>query len=271
MKKILSLMLVFALLVIPVSASQMDNTDFVVDNGGLLTDGEEQLLEALAAQISEEWECQTVIVTADSLNGKDITAYADDTFDYEGYGYGSGDDGIILVVDMGEREWAISTHGYGITAFTDYGQEYMMDRVLPDLSDGDYYDAFETFLEECDDLLEQARDGEPLDVRESGGGGSGFFSIFRLIFSIGAGMLLAFIPMSGLKKEINNVQSKTGAADYVRSGSMKVTQSSDRFLYSHVSKRARPKNNGSSGGRSGGSRTHRSSSGRSHGGSRGRF
>lgn len=266
MKKILSLMLVLMLLVIPVQGAQMDNTDFVVDNADLLTDAEEEWLEELALEVSERWECQTVIITADSLNGKDITDYADDTFDYEGYGYGSGDDGILLAVDMDKRDWAISTYGYGITAFTDYGQECMMDEVLPDLSDGYYYDAFETFLEQCDDLLEQAREGKPLDVRRSGG--KSWFSIPRLIFSIAAGCLLALIPMSVLKKEINNVQSQSGAADYVRSGSMKVTQSNDRFLYSHVTKRARPKNNGSSGG---GSRTHSSSSGRSHGGSRGKF
>lgn len=266
MKKFLSLILALAVLVIPVCASQMDNTDYVVDKADLLTDSEEQYLESLAAQISEQYECQTVVYTADSLGGQDITAFADDTFDYQGYGYGPGDDGIILVVDMGNREWAISTHGYGITAFTDYGQEYMMDRVLPDLSDGWYCDAFEEYLEQCDSLLSQARAGEPFDVNS---GDEGVFSLARLIFSVAVGALLALIPMSGLKKEVHNVQSKSGAGDYVRSGSMKLTLSNDRFLYSHVSKRARPKNTGSSSG--GGSRTHRSSSGRSHGGSRGRF
>lgn len=54
---------------------------------------------------------------------------ADDFYDYNGYGYGEEGDGIIFLISMEERKWQISTCGFGITAFTDAGQEYMADPV----------------------------------------------------------------------------------------------------------------------------------------------
>ena len=59
------------------------------------------------------------------------------------------------------------------------------------------------------------------------------------------------------------------ANSYVKSGSFNVTERSDLYLYRHVSKTAKPKDNGGSSG--GGSSTHTSSSGTSHGGSSGSF
>ena len=57
---------------------------------------------------------------------------------------------------MGDRNWAIATHGYAIEAFTDAGQEYIMEQVKPYLSDGDYNEAFQMFAMECDDFIMQA-------------------------------------------------------------------------------------------------------------------
>ena len=65
---------------------------------------------------------------------------------------------------MGDRNWAIATHGYAIEAFTDAGQEYIMEQVKPYLSDGDYNEAFQMFAMECDDFIMQADEAEPYDV-----------------------------------------------------------------------------------------------------------
>jgi len=67
---------------------------------------------------------------------------------------------------------------------------------------------------------------------------------------------------------ISGVQSrKAAASDYVRPGSMNVAYANDVFLYSHVNRTAKPKDNDSSGG----SATHTSSSGTTHGGGGGKF
>ncbi|MCI8497354.1 MAG: TPM domain-containing protein, partial [Clostridiales bacterium] len=135
----------------------------LVDQGNLLSGSEEAKLLDKLDEISERQQCDVAVVTVDSLEGRTATAYADDFYDYNGYGQGNGDDGILLLVSIGDREWAISTYGYGITAFTDAGQSYMTDQFLPFLSDGDYYQAFDTFASLCDEFLTQAKSGEPYD------------------------------------------------------------------------------------------------------------
>ena len=67
--------------------------------------------------------------------------------------------------------------------------------------------------------------------------------------------------------QLKTVRRKAAASDYVRPGSMNVAYANDVFLYSHVNRTAKPKDNDSSGG----SATHTSSSGTTHGGGGGKF
>ena len=71
-------------------------------------------------------------------------------------------------------------------------------------------------------------------------------------------VLSALIPMNVLKGELKSVRAKAAATDYVRSGSMNLTQDKDIFLYHTVTRTEKPKNNSGN--------THTSSSGTSHGG-----
>ena len=62
--------------------------------------------------------------------------YADDLYDYCQYGYGPDMDGVLLLVSVGDRKWHISTCGYGITAFTDAGIQYLGEQMTPFMADG---------------------------------------------------------------------------------------------------------------------------------------
>ena len=79
----------------------------LVDNAGLLTEEESNALLNKLEDISQKYENEVGIVTVNSLEGKTAEAYADDYYDYNGYGYGENDDGLLLLISMGEREWAI--------------------------------------------------------------------------------------------------------------------------------------------------------------------
>ena len=94
----------------------------LTDDADLLTSSEEKQLLAKLDEISERQEMDVVVVTTDSLEGKTAEAYADDFFDYNGFGYGPMGSGVLLLVSMEDRDWAISTSGDGIEAFTDAGQ-----------------------------------------------------------------------------------------------------------------------------------------------------
>lgn len=260
MRRRVSLMVGFLLLIVLTLPASAANRQLMVDQAGLLNQDQLEHLESLAWQVTEEYECDVILVTVNSLDGKDVQAYADDYFDYEGYGYGPEDDGVLFLIAMEEREWAISTHGFGIEAFNQKGMDYLVDQFIDDLSAGHYASAFETYFKTCDDLLDQARAGKPY-------GEAGFAWFLWLLIALAGGALLALIPMKHLKRQICNVNPQSGAASYVQPGSFCLTQEQDRFLYSNVRRTPRPQQN--SGGSQGG--THRSSSGRSHGGSKGRF
>lgn len=131
----------------------------VVDNAGLLTESEESALLSKLDEISKRQQADIVVVTADALGGKTPMDYADDFYDYNGYGFGENYDGVLLLVSMEDRDWWMSTSGYGITAITDAGIEYISDKFLPDLSDGDYAGAFSTYAELCDEFLRRRKPG----------------------------------------------------------------------------------------------------------------
>ena len=104
----------------------MSENRLLVDEACLLTEEESSVLLDKLEDISQRYKNEVGIVTVNSLEGKTVEAYADDYYDYNGYGYGENDDGLLLLISMGEREWAISTYGYShTTAFTDAGLEYI--------------------------------------------------------------------------------------------------------------------------------------------------
>lgn len=237
----------------------------LVDNADLLTDSEESTLLSKLNEISERQQADVVVVTADTLDGKTPMDYADDFYDYNGYGFGADKDGVLLLVSMEDRDWWMSTTGYGITAITDAGIEYISEKFLSDLSDGNYADAFTTYAELCDDFFTQARSGQPYDT---GHMPKQPFNIARnLLIALIVGFVIALIATGVMKGKLKTVRFQSAASNYVKANSMNVTESRDMFLYTHVDRRAKPKDTDSSSGSS----THTSSSGSTHGGGGGKF
>lgn len=245
----------------------------LVDNARLLTDEEYGNLKKNIDDVSEKYNFDVVIVTEKSIGDKTPTEYADDYFDYNGYGEGDDHDGILFLLNMETRKWAISTTGAGIPYFTDSIQSKIMDSVLPSLKSGDYYDAFSTFVEECDTYIYQGVNdisyGDDADYSNGSITKSKIPVHYIVIGGIFGGAFIGAIVVLIMKSKLKSVRMQPLANSYVKSGSFNVTEHTDLYLYRHVSKTAKPKDNGGSSG--GGSSTHTSSSGTTHGGSSGSF
>ena len=147
-----AVMTVSCLFTVPAVESQAAETHpaRLVDDGDLLSEQEEKRLESRLDQISEDYDCDVAVVTEESINGAEPMDYADDYFDYKGYGMGEDKSGILFLVTMSERKFWMSTHGDAIDTFTDSGLEYIQDQIKSDLSDGNYYDAFDSFASLCE-------------------------------------------------------------------------------------------------------------------------
>ena len=239
------------------------------DSAGVLTEDEDNELEDALEELSLRQSFDVTIATVESLESVDydsMEAYADDLYDSCQFGYGSDMDGVLLLVSVGDRKWHISTCGYGITAFTDAGIQYLGQQMTPFMADGDYAGAFRTFVQWSDTYIDAARAGHPYDVnnlpREP-------LSLMYLFLALGIGLVLAWVVVSVMKSQLRSVAFQENAASYVREGSMNLTNSRELFLYRDVQRteHVEEKNSDSSGGSS----THTSSSGTTHGGGGGSF
>ena len=269
-KKVLTLLfsLVLCLCIATPAFAQTDGFaseyERVQDLAELLSDNEEATLVTKLNELSERQKMDIIVLTTDTLNGKTPRDYADDVYDYGGFGYGEGRDGALLLISTEDNDWYISTHGYGITVFTDAGIQYVGKQIKGELSDGDFAGAFDKFVVLCDDFITQARTGEPYDVKnlpkES-------LSLIWIPIAIVAGFILSHIIVGRMKAKLKTVRFQAAANNYIKNNSLNITESRDMFLYNTVTRTARPKDSDSGGGSS----THTSSSGSTHGGGGGKF
>lgn len=244
------------------------NMPRLVDKAGLLSNSEQKELLYKLDEISERQQTDIVIVTTNSLEGASPMEYADNFYDNNGYGFGDENDGILFLISMEERDWYISTTGYGIIAITDAGREYMSEKFLYDLSEGEYAAAFTTFAELCDDFITQANTGKPYDVNNLPK--EPFWFLGNFLISFGIGFIISLIATAMMKGKLKTIHSQSQADIYVKRGSMQLTKQSDLFLYNHIDRRKKPENNPSNN-HTGGSSTHTSHSGKTHGGGGGKF
>lgn len=243
-KRIVAVLLLLVIcFAIPVSAET--DKELLVDQANLLTEAEADKLERELERISDRYDVDVVVLTVYSLGYQSSQAYADDFFDYKGYGRGSNRDGILLLVSTERNDWCISTSGSCQKDFDDNALDQIEDSILPNLRVGDFNEAFIAFVEECEQTLK-------------------FDFAKHILIAIVVGVVVALIVTGIFRSQLKSVKFQSGASNYVRPGSMNVTKSQDIFLYKNVSRRPKPQNNSSSGG-------HRSSSGRSHGGRSGKF
>lgn len=240
---------------IPAAASEASDADRqrVIDLADLLSDSEEAALIEKLDEISLRQNMDVVVATTDDLEGKSVVDYADTLYESCGFGFGDENDGVLLLISMEDRDWYISTCGYGITAFTDAIIGDIGEQIASELSVGNYAAAFTRYAELCDDYITLARNGKPL-------------SLVWIPIAIVIGFVVAKLVVGGMKGKLKTVRRQAAANNYMKDGSLNITDSRDLFLYHTVTRTAKPKNNSSSG-----SSTHTSSSGTTHGGGGGKF
>jgi len=260
----------------PLSAAQIDvvrdpaSLSLLMDEAMLLTPSQAADLRAKLEELSNRHQADIVIVTVNSLGGISPMVFADDYFDYNGYGRGPNHDGILLLISMAERDWWISTTGSAIFAFSDAGIDYIGDRITSGgLSDGDYAGAFTLFADLADSFFTKAATGHPFDIGHMPKT-LGDLLLF-LMMGLAGGLIIALIVTGSMQRKLTSVRFQKQALDYILPGSLIINQSRDEFLGTSVSKTLIPRETSSSGGGGGGSSTHTSSSGSSHGGGGGKF
>lgn len=138
------LLLLLALLLAAPAAAQPDLpalTGRVVDNAGLLSEGEEAYLSERLAALEARTTDQLVIVTVPSLGGRTIEAFGLALGNHWGVGQRGRDNGVLLIVAPAERKVWIGV-GPGIERIlTDARRTQIIDTdIVPRFVEGSWYE-----------------------------------------------------------------------------------------------------------------------------------
>ncbi len=236
----------------------------VFDEGNLFNESQIEDLEREAKTIGDNYNMDIIILTSNDTGGKSSRDYADDYFDYNGFGRGTDRDGILFLIDMDNREAYISTSGIAIRYLTDQRIEGILDIVFDSgMGDGDYYSASKGFLSGTEQYLAM---GIPQDQYSEEEGIKEKNSLSPMEAAISA---IAGLGLSGgfflRTKSKYKMKNPSKPLTFRNNSIVNLTREQDQLIDTIVTHRIIPKPSSNSGS-SGKSTTHTSSSGRSHGG-----
>ena len=91
----------------------------VFDEAGLFSAEEVQELETRIDEVRDSQDADLAVLTVEDAQGESAESYADDFYDSHGLGVGDDASGILLSIDMDNREIYVSTTGYAMKVLTD--------------------------------------------------------------------------------------------------------------------------------------------------------
>ena len=250
MKKKITLSLLLALcLVLSLGGAALASGEmavpYVTDAAGLLTQDEVLALEAQAEQIAEDYGCAPYILVVENYRDYEDTY---DVFEagmnlYErwGLGYGQEKNGLLLMLSMAERDYALVTYGSVVhRAFTDYGQDYLCEQFLDDFRNGDWAGGFQDYLNTGAWLLEQAKNGTPYDVGTAPKGFNPLIVVIPLVLALAVCLVLT--------GQMKTAKRKTEAGDYMVQGGVEMRVVQDIFTHRTVTRQVIQNENKGGGG-----------------------
>lgn len=252
------LLIMTALFLPSFSSTAEEVVPSLFDGAGLLNTAQAENLRTRIAVMEKKHHVRIAVVTQKSLGGQRIGDAADRLADMY---YSDGENGnIVLLVDMGRREYYVSTDREMRKKITDEtGMDEMRKAFTEKLSSGNYEGAFNAYVSTADRLLTYyEKEGKPYDPADA-------FSPIALI----AGGILAFLAALGIRGRLidtmSNVKPVVSVSEFLEKDSFHLTSESDRYLYTNrivtpIPRPSKHSSHGSFGGHSGG-----------HGGGGGRF
>ena len=250
-KRIRCLLLVFLFcLVLCVNAAAAEQTgaqlSYVTDAAGLLSENENMLLEKMAESVSKKYGVGVYIVTVEDYRDFHSEGVYKATYTiYHQYTMGEGPnrDGIMLLLSMADRDWAMFCYGSHCEyAFNSYGQEKLEKVFLDNFGEDDWYGGFADYIAACGRYLEANANGAPIDVEPSDeteeeyeplsfGDKLFFAALMAFRFGLPLGLIVAFIVCAIYKRQLKSVRRATEAARYTVSGGAEITAREDRFTH----------------------------------------
>lgn len=259
--------LLFALLLIFIginSVCAFDNNVKVYDYAQVLSTSEESNLKQMANNYINKYNIDMALVTVKHHTKSSTKVYAEDFYDYNGFGMGNTKDGIIFVIDFtfGYTDIYISTTGQAIRMYDDYRINKMLDNIAAQKDNG-YYLMFNSFIQTASSYASMGVPSSNSNTIINNNGDILYKEIFPWGTIIIVSIIIPTIIIGILIAKNRMVKKSTNAKYYLKNGSVVISTKADRFVTTHTTS-VRINDSSSSG--AGGSSTSRGSSGVSHGG-----
>ncbi|RKJ41484.1 TPM domain-containing protein [Acutalibacter sp. 1XD8-33] len=147
---------------------------YVLDSAGVISSSTEREIVKENRELFQECGAEVVIVAVDFLGGQDIEDYAYELFNSWGIGSQERDNGILLVLAIGEGDGDYYAQaGSGIDGYFDGAklQELLDEYLEEDFAAGDYDKGVENFfdavVDEIEDYYEDYQENEPYGGHET--------------------------------------------------------------------------------------------------------
>jgi uncharacterized protein len=216
----------------------------VIDEVGFLSAQEKAELERRITYIREQYAFDLVIMVINDAGNKSAEAYADDYYDYTGYGIGPNADGAMLLQVVNSRDIHISGTGNGEKIFNYQRINNTLDMIIPYLQRDDNFGAYKTFLDRAEYYLSTVEQ-DTENQKET------MYFVSPLL-----ALALSLITFFSFRAKHKTVRPRYTASEYLKQGSLRFTVRNDVFLSTFTSRTKRSSSGGS----------HTGSSGRSHSG-----
>lgn len=212
--------------------------DYISDEADIFSTSEYLELSERATEVSDAYGCGVYLVVVDDFtdysSAVDVSGAAREIyFDYD-LGIGQEKSGILLLLSMDERDFALYTFGYGNTAFTDFGKDYLEKAFLDDLGEDNCYDACSDYIRVSEEMLQAARDGNPIDANNAPQ--LPYARVYGVIVCIAIGFLIAFIVRGVLHAQLKSVAYKTQATAFITAEGLQLTDQYDQYTYTTQSR-----------------------------------
>lgn len=229
----------------------------ITDQVGLLGARDIETLNQKIRAVEQAHKVKIGVVFLKSVGGRDMVSASNEVLD-KNFGNGM-NGGIVLLVDMNQRKYEMSTDRRMLERITDNkGIPFLKEKFQPSLSAGNYAAAVNDFVDGVDELLiYYETNGAPYGSLAPEG-----FDPMAAALAVVIALFLGVMIRSSLIGSMSNIRHAAQAIDYLKKNTVRLTENRNTFLFRDVKRR--PKSGG--GGRSGGGH-----GGGGHGGGGGSF
>ncbi len=240
----------------------------VVDDAQVLTGDQVIKLTSQAKAISDKYGVDVVVHTSRTSYSMYMQEYSDAFYKYNGYGFGSNFDGILLTAfpstyyddDADSMQVVMTVSGKAADRMNETKEERLLDHYKSNAAGGRYYEGISDWLSATEHYLKTGRVPR-----------SGMYWVVRTLIASAVGAIFGGITLSGAKKKMRPVRAQVNADYYIDRNQLNIQSLGDNLLYTTTSRTYSPVERSSSssggGGRSSYSGSYHGSSGSSHSGS----